>query len=475
MTKTFLCWSCSLILLLLLGTPRLHACSAFVLKDNSGQIFVGKNFDWTLTEGMVIVNPRNVPKQAYLTHLGKVVQWSSRYGSISFNQNGLSMPYGGINEARLVVEMLWLEDTRYPEPRENPYLNELEWIQYQLDQFATVADVIANLHKIDVYPVKGKVHYMVADSTGASAIVEFLGGKVLHYPFEKLQCHAITNKSQLVSEKYKHSLKKIRKNNTAPTYRYHQLEKALVKLKKQKSNSLKQAVSLLEDVRIKKGDFRTRWSIVYNLKTGEIHYYSDLQPNARTLRISEFDFNLITPQAESLTWNETSPIPFPRLNEELNREQVRLSLMHLGFDSSLCDELSRHQFGQIRTDGSIYIDNYLHLDLILNLDTNNQRVFVALFDSPEAFEAKRAVAGSYVYMKIPVEEFKIRIYGLPEGKYALLSFIDLNKNRYPDLNEPFLSLNPKLPSAQNKITFSDCAGIITPENPRFVGRYLLRK
>ena len=106
----------------------IYPCSAIVLK-NENQILLAKNFDWTYHDGIIIKNLRSISKTAYYTHQGEPAQWTSKYGSITFNQNGKEMPYGGMNEKGLVVEMLWLDLTKYNINEEKKYLNEPEWIQ----------------------------------------------------------------------------------------------------------------------------------------------------------------------------------------------------------------------------------------------------------------------------------------------------------------------------------------------------------
>ncbi|MBP6398063.1 MAG: linear amide C-N hydrolase, partial [Saprospiraceae bacterium] len=91
---------------------KTQACSAIVLKDQQ-QIFLAKNFDWTFRQGVMLKNLRGVNKTAYYTHQGSQANWISKYGSITFNQNGKEMPYGGMNEKGLAIEMLWLDLTKY--------------------------------------------------------------------------------------------------------------------------------------------------------------------------------------------------------------------------------------------------------------------------------------------------------------------------------------------------------------------------
>jgi choloylglycine hydrolase len=81
-----------------------RSCSAIVLK-NDQSVYLAKNFDWTYGNGYV-KNLRNTAKRAFTGFTNNPVTWISRYGSISFNQNGKEMLYGGINEKGLAVEKL---------------------------------------------------------------------------------------------------------------------------------------------------------------------------------------------------------------------------------------------------------------------------------------------------------------------------------------------------------------------------------
>jgi penicillin V acylase-like amidase (Ntn superfamily) len=78
-----------------------------------------------------------------LDPLEKAAEWVSRYGSVTFNQYGREMPNGGINEAGLVVETLMLPRARNPAPTTGRAVI-VAWVQYQLDNSGTVAEVIAS-------------------------------------------------------------------------------------------------------------------------------------------------------------------------------------------------------------------------------------------------------------------------------------------------------------------------------------------
>jgi penicillin V acylase-like amidase (Ntn superfamily) len=161
-----------IIILLLVTSIPTHACSAFCMGDSS-YLIAAKNYDYGFGSGLIIVNKRGITKTAFTED--KPASWISRYGSITFNQYGRELPNGGMNEAGLVVEVLWLNGTRYPDPDSRPSLNAMQWIQYQLDNSSTVNQVIASDSKIRISDIGSvQVHYFMCDSSGNAAIIEFL-------------------------------------------------------------------------------------------------------------------------------------------------------------------------------------------------------------------------------------------------------------------------------------------------------------
>ena len=59
------------------------ACSTFFL-PNGGRPLLGRNFDWHIGNGLLLVNRKDFTKTAI--SYGKPAQWTSRHGSITFNQ-----------------------------------------------------------------------------------------------------------------------------------------------------------------------------------------------------------------------------------------------------------------------------------------------------------------------------------------------------------------------------------------------------
>jgi choloylglycine hydrolase len=124
-----------------------QACTAFCI-DKGGQIVGGFNFDWIADELLLVINKRNVSKTAL--HIPEAddcrpVSWTSKYGSVTYTPTGREFPLGGMNETGLVVLALLLPQTQYPTPDSRPCIASFQWIQYQLDNFSKVEQVIASM------------------------------------------------------------------------------------------------------------------------------------------------------------------------------------------------------------------------------------------------------------------------------------------------------------------------------------------
>lgn len=167
------------------------ACTAFVLHHGS-EVRVGKNLDWPVGLGAVLLNPRGLRKTAWVRGGEVPAAWDSRYASLTFNQLGREFPLGGMNEAGLVVEEISYGPTRYPERDGRVVVNELQWIQYQLDRHATVAAVVADT-SVRIAPFLFGIHYLVADAAGDAAVIEFLDGDRIVYAGEALPVAVLAN------------------------------------------------------------------------------------------------------------------------------------------------------------------------------------------------------------------------------------------------------------------------------------------
>ena len=164
---------------------RGSSCSTFMLRTD-GAFLIGHNLDegWE-RPGTIVINKRNVQKTGFsLIELMYGVQlanlpnpdiaWTSRYGSVTFNQWGKEFIDGGINEVGLYIQEMFLLGTSFPEDDERPRMFMMQWMQYQLDNYASVEQVLSNLSTI--VPDGWEWHFFVSDRDGHTAAIEFVDG-----------------------------------------------------------------------------------------------------------------------------------------------------------------------------------------------------------------------------------------------------------------------------------------------------------
>jgi len=149
------------LVLLAAGSSRPEgACTAFVMRGG-GSILLAKNLDWPVGEGLLCVNKRDVIKEAFGGGLTVPLRWTSKYGSVTFNQFGREFPLGGINEKGLAIEELSVR-ADYPPLDVRPGLNEFQWIQYHLDTCRTVKEVLKRAAEVRISRLLLGLHYLVS-------------------------------------------------------------------------------------------------------------------------------------------------------------------------------------------------------------------------------------------------------------------------------------------------------------------------
>ncbi len=279
----------SFLVLISILTAETLACTTFCLK-NKDEVLFGKNYDWMIGDGMVFVNKRGVEKSAFASENESPARWTSKYGNVTFNQYGRDNPSGGMNEAGLVIELMWLEDTQYPKADSRPAIDVLEWIQYQLDISANVEEVVKNSEAVRISsPVK--LHYLVNDRQGNSATVEFLDGKLVAHAGEKLAVSTLTNDTYEKSLNYSKTTapEKAKTESSLDRFtRAAQKTKEFGAKPKNEQEAVSYAFEILANVAQKNS---TQWSIVYDQKRGKIYFRSMQSAIIKSIDTKSFNYS----------------------------------------------------------------------------------------------------------------------------------------------------------------------------------------
>jgi choloylglycine hydrolase len=262
-------------------------CTTFVMDGPGGPLF-GRNYDFEFGDALVVVNPRGLHKAADVADPEPKARWTARHGSLTFNQYGVGFPTGGVNEAGLVVELMWLDGTRYPDADARPAVSTLQFIQYLLDRAGTLDEALRAAGEIRIV---GRVplHFLVADARGRSAALEFLDGRLVVHEGRELPVRVLANDS------YAASLDRLKRQrgfggseemprDTASLSRFVRAAEALQRV----PGNVAGAFQTLDEVA--QPGF-TQWQIVYELTRGRVHYRTAAHAEARHVDLAGIDFS----------------------------------------------------------------------------------------------------------------------------------------------------------------------------------------
>lgn len=165
---------------------RVRACTRVVYQGNKDMVITGRTMDWKEdTRSNIWIFPRGMERNG---EVGKdPMRWKSKYGSVVTSAYDICST-DGMNEKGLVANLLWLAESSYPQWNgEKTALSIAAWVQYMLDNFATVSEAVSEIEKntfdvvSDMMPDGTRMatlHLSISDATGDNAIFEYIDGKL---------------------------------------------------------------------------------------------------------------------------------------------------------------------------------------------------------------------------------------------------------------------------------------------------------
>ncbi|WP_092802866.1 linear amide C-N hydrolase [Rhodococcus globerulus] len=159
-------------------------CTRVIWNEPGGAVLVGRNMDYHRdTATNLWVMPRGIKRD---DGVGGQLSWVARYGSVVAGAYDM-MTVDGMNEVGLAGHILWLSESTYGEhDKSKPALSMAVWMQYFLDNFATVDEAVAWIEDTSVQvvplgdPSTGEVpavHLALDDGNGDSVVIEYIDGK----------------------------------------------------------------------------------------------------------------------------------------------------------------------------------------------------------------------------------------------------------------------------------------------------------
>ena len=253
-------------------TP-LWACALFTaLADAQGGVY-GRNFDWEFSPALLLFTDPpdgyasvSMVDLAYFFDAPAVTQLMDLdLNDLSPLLNTPSMPFDGMNEKGLVIGMAAVPESPTPSDPNNKSVGSLGVIRMILDHAASVEEALTIMRSVNILWHGGpQLHYLIADASGKSALVEFVAGEMVVL-YNTNPWHQATN----------FLLSNTSGSADGICNRYDVL---LERLEEEQGNlSREEAMDLLEDV----SQSSTQWSVVYQLHTGQIsltmgRHYSEI-------------------------------------------------------------------------------------------------------------------------------------------------------------------------------------------------------
>jgi len=193
-------WVLMFSILMMCMSQTAEACSRILYETGTGTYIVGRGMDWndsTMPTDLWAF-PKGMERDG---GIGKnPVKWTSKYGSVVASiYNAATVD--GMNEQGLVGNVLYLAESDYGDPAKTgkPTLSIGAWLQYFLDNYATVKEAAEAMQDAPFAVMAPKLpngreasaHLSISDPSGDSAVFEYLGGKlVIHHGPE---CRVMTN------------------------------------------------------------------------------------------------------------------------------------------------------------------------------------------------------------------------------------------------------------------------------------------
>jgi penicillin V acylase-like amidase (Ntn superfamily) len=181
---------------ILLTSHGAMACSRMLWADNGQAVMVGRTVDWPIgLKSELWVFPRGMKRDAQVVN---PMVWTSKYASIAaacFFAPGKAAVLDGMNEKGLSANTLWMAGADFgPRDKRVQGLTIGLWVQYYLDNFATVDEALrafderpyqiaaCRIPRQGAQGMEGvQIHLSLADKTGDSAVIEYVNGKRLVY------------------------------------------------------------------------------------------------------------------------------------------------------------------------------------------------------------------------------------------------------------------------------------------------------
>jgi choloylglycine hydrolase len=237
---------------------RNYSCTCFCAFGEETRL-LGRNYDWSTRSSYFIVftNPPNAYSSVSTVDMYFFNYDHNQPPGDEDNLNTIRTlpyyPFDGINEKGVAVGMNALDHAQAPYDPSKVTIGELQLIRLVLDYAASTREAISLIQQYNIRMENPPIHYLIADSSGHSIVIEFVNGEMIimenSNPWQVTTNFIITG---------------LDSPDNAPCWRYKSACETLDQTNGRLSEI--EAVGLLQSVSVS----ATRWSTVFNLNTKQL-------------------------------------------------------------------------------------------------------------------------------------------------------------------------------------------------------------
>lgn len=295
-----------------------EACTRAVYLGPENTVITARSMDWPADmQTNLWQMPRGITRNGLAG--ANSIHWTAKYGSVAAAAWDIATA-DGMNEKGLVGNLLFLSESEYPIPVEGDTRKSLAislWLQYALDNYATVAEAVAELRKEPFYIVTdmtpdgelATLKLSLSDPSGDSAIFEYVGGKLtIHHGRQyQIMTNSPVYDQQLALDKYWQEIGGTvflpGTNRSADRFSRASFYIHATKQTANSNEAVAAAFSVIRNVSVPMGITTpgepnissTLWRTVADHKNLRYFYESVLTPNTFWINLRELDFSAGTP------------------------------------------------------------------------------------------------------------------------------------------------------------------------------------
>jgi choloylglycine hydrolase len=241
-----------------ISSNKKYSCTCFSVFGED-QRLLARNYDWSVASSyfLVFTDPPNGYSSVSMVDMYFFEYDHNQTPDFEGNLNIIRTlpyyPFDGMNEKGVAVGMNALDRADSPYDPAKITLGELQLIRLVLDYAGSTQEAISLIQQYNIRMENPPIHYLIADSSGYSVVIEFVNGK-MEIMENSTPWQVTTNFIITGLDNYEN----------APCWRY----KSVCERLDNTNGSLSEieALDLLQTVSVS----ATRWSTLFNLKTGQL-------------------------------------------------------------------------------------------------------------------------------------------------------------------------------------------------------------